>query len=92
MFYLHKLEKPDLDWQAERGSITSHQPTRYPNVQKIAPTPSAESSLHQGMTAETLARGYRSDPQRLPKGFFPHGVLAIPMQAFDAMNRSGCKW
>jgi hypothetical protein len=86
-------EKPDLDWQADLGSITSHQSIRYPNVQQIAPTPSAESSLHQGTAAEILAREVSKATRGDCRKAYSHmGLLAIPMLAFDAMNRSGCRW
>ncbi|MDP9158514.1 MAG: hypothetical protein M3O74_30255 [Pseudomonadota bacterium] len=86
------LERRDPDWQADLGSITSHRSVRYSDEPRM-PEPAAGTNVQRESPAETLERemskAVRNDCR---DAYSRAGLLAIPMLAIDAMNRSGCKW
>ncbi|WP_175003994.1 hypothetical protein [Burkholderia lata] len=79
-----------IDWQNDLLSIDTHRSARYGNTPQHA---SRESNNHTQETTARLNReiskATRSDCRNR---YFQMGLLAIPMLAVDAMNRSGCQW
>lgn len=85
-----KSPAESIDWQRDLRSIDTHRSARYGKTpQPALREPDNRTQETTALLDREISKAARSDCRNR---YSQMGLLAIPMLAVDAMNRSGCQW